>query len=349
MMKFASGEKPQYLGLVLLAVFSGFLGWYFCATYLGRQKSWRVQERMLTGHDDFFAVDVALDGKVAAVGRFGRILLSRDRAKTWQERPSLTSRALTAISFADPEHAFVVGSGGTILATRDGGNGWSRQSSGTKEHLLGVHASSPMSAHVVGAFGIFLSTADGGATWEKHELAWDRLIPLITKESGILEPNLNGVHFINAETGWIAGEFGLILKTTDGGRTWSTQTYGADRPQLYAVEFHGSRVGWSVGQQGAVFTTADGGAHWVAVDIGTRKNLYGIAVEGKWGVIVGEGIVLATQDAGFSWKKLESFPRDRWLSGVSINERRAVVAGQGGTIRALDLADSIVQREAAAR
>jgi len=342
-------EKPQPLGFILLAAFVALLGWYFVTSFLERQVSWQVQAKLLTGHDDLFAIDGRRDGTQAAVGRFGMILLTRDGGKTWQEQPSGTSRALSAISFADHQHGFIAGSGGTILTTSDGGVTWRAQAAGTEEQLLGVHASSPTAAHVVGAFGTLLSTSDGGATWRKQELSWDRLIPLIAKDSGILEPNLNFVYFVNPETGWIVGEFGLVLKTTDGGRTWTSQTYGGDRPQLFAVMFRDKLTGWSVGQQGAVLKTTDGGRNWIAVDIGIRRNLYGISFQAEHGLIVGEGIVLASQDAGSNWRKLESVPEERWLSGAAIRNRQAIVVGQAGTLRVFDLKQNISRRETAAR
>jgi photosystem II stability/assembly factor-like uncharacterized protein len=348
-MIFGAEEKPQTLGLILLAAFVGLLGWYFYASYIGRQVSWQVQEKTLTGHDDLFAIDGQRDGNQAAVGRFGMILLTRDGGKTWQEQPSGTTRALSAISFADHQHGFIAGSGGTILATSDGGVTWKAQSSGTKEQLLGVYASSPMAAYVVGAFGTLLSTSDGGATWRKQELAWDRLIPLIVNESGTIEPNLNAVYFVDLETGWIVGEFGLVLKTTDGGQTWIAQTYGGDRPQLFAVMFRDERIGWSVGQQGTVLKTTDGGRRWVAADIGTRRNLYGISFEAERGLIVGEGVVMASQDNGAIWTRLESMPEERWLSGAAIRNRQAVVVGQAGTIRVFDLKQNKSRQEAVAR
>ena len=348
-MIFGAEEKPQTLGLILLAAFVGLLGWYIYAGYIGRQLSWKVQVKTLTSHDDLFAIDGQRDGNQAAVGRFGMILLTHDGGKTWQEQASGTSRALSAISFADHQHGFIVGSGGTILATRDGGVTWKTQSSGTKEQLLEVYASSPTAAHVVGAFGTLLSTSDRGATWRKHELSWNRLIPLITKVSGILQPNLNSIYFVNPEMGWIVGEFGLVLKTTDGGRRWTPQTYGGDRPQLFAVMFRDERIGWSVGQQGAVLKTTDGGRNWIAVDIGIRRNLYGISFQAEHGLIVGEGIVLASQDAGSNWRKLESVPEERWLSGAAIRNRQAIVVGQAGTLRVFDLKQNISRRETAAR
>ena len=38
--------------------------------------------------------------------------------------------------------------------------------------------------------------------------------------------NLNNVKFLNADTGYAAGDYGTILKTTDGGNNWITQNSG---------------------------------------------------------------------------------------------------------------------------
>ena len=47
---------------------------------------------------------------------------------------------------------------------------------------------------------------DDGATWEDRSLGKD-----IT---------LNAVTFVDEKEGWIVGEFGTILHTSDGGETW---------------------------------------------------------------------------------------------------------------------------------
>ena len=345
-MNSGAAKKARTPGFVFLLAFVAVLAWYFHASDIGRQGSWPVQERLLTRHDDLFAIAGRPDGSQIAVGRFGAILWTGDGGKSWREQASGTTRPLSAISFADVRHGFSVGSGGMILATSDGGVTWRKQNSGSREHLLAVHAVSPVSAHAVGAFGTLLYTSDGGATWDRRQLSWRSLIPRITQESGDLEPNLNAVHFVNPETGWIAGEFGLVLHTVTGGRTWSAQVYGGDQPQLFAVTFRDDQAGWVVGQQGTVLRTKDGGRHWVAIDSGTQSNLYGIAFEAERGLIVGEGVVLTSEDAGLSWRKLDLAMEGRWLSGAAMRKGQATVVGQGGTIQVLDLRKKLARREA---
>lgn len=327
-------------GPVLLATFLVFLGGYFFASYVGHREPLSIQEKSLTIHDDLLAIDGRHNGNKIAVGKFGLILLTKDGGKTWQQRPSGTTKTLDAVSFADHEHGFIVGSGGTVLATADGGVTWQAQSSGTKDHLLGVYAVTPENAFAVGAFGTLLSTSDGGRNWRKHEFNWDTLIERIVKETGLVEPNLNAVCFSSPELGWIVGEFGLVLHTKDGGESWTSQRYGSDLPQLYAVKMLDSGRGWAMGQVGSLIQTSDSGQHWSPVGLESKRDLYHISLESDRGVIVGEGIVLVSNDGGSNWKPMRLDLEDRWLSGVALKSSEAIAVGQSGTRKLLNL-DSV--------
>ncbi len=327
-------------GGMLLAAFVVLLGTYFWMSYSGHQAALRIQEKQLTPHDDLFAIDGREDGHKVAVGKFGLILITRDDGKTWKKQSSGTARTLSSISFPDRDHAYVVGSGGVILTTGDGGSSWKPQNSGTKDQLLGVYGFNAKQAYAVGAFGTLLATSDGGVTWRRQELAWEKLIPNILKDSGLLEPNLNAIQFVNENLGWIVGEFGLVLQTRDGGQTWSAQNYGENLPQLFGLFFRDEQTGWAVGQLGTLLTTADGGKHWRQVTVSTDRNLNGISLAGERGIVVGDGVVLVTEDSGLNWRKLPSAPEGLSLTGVTMKSRTAVTVGQAGAIRVLDLGDN---------
>jgi len=346
-------EKTQHglglAGLILLAIFVVFLGWYFLASYMGHLESPRVQEKMLTAHDDLLAIDGRHSGNKTAVGKFGLIFSTKDGGKTWQSRPSGTTKTLTAVSFADHEHGFIIGSAGTVLATVDGGATWRPQNSGTKDHLLGVYALSPVRVFAVGAFGILLSTTDGGRSWSKHELKWDRLIERIVKEGGYVEPNLNAVYFSSPEVGWVVGEFGVVLHTQDGGQTWISQRYGSDLPQLYAVKFLDPRRGWAMGQAGNLIQTRDGGQHWSSVELETKRDLYDVSLDGERGVMVGDGVVLVSHDAGSSWKSIGSKGEAQGFNGVALKSREAIAVGRAGTMQLLSLGNVTSEKGSEAR
>lgn len=330
-------------GAVLLAVFVVFLLGYFLASYMAHSEIPRVAEKPLSQHDDLLAIDGGAHGGKAAVGKFGLILITQDGGKTWQRRQSGTVKTLSAVSFADAQHGWVVGSGGTMLSTTDAGGTWRAVNGGVKDQLLGVAALSGERIFAVGAFGILLSTSDGGQTWTKHELKWDSLIERIVKDGGYVEPNLNAVSFSSADSGWVVGEFGLVLHTADGGKTWTSQRYGSDFPQLYAVKFIDDRRGWALGQAGSLIQTKDGGQHWTPVELETKRDLYDISVDGTHGIIVGDGVILATLDNGATWK---SAVRDEQkLTAVSLKSSEAIAVGHAGTIRVLPLTGGDMEKK----
>jgi photosystem II stability/assembly factor-like uncharacterized protein len=330
-------EQNDPTGIILIAAFLVLLAWFFLASYRGHQLAVNVQEKMLTVHDDLLAIDGRHNGNKIVVGKFGVILLTQDGGKTWQTNPSGTTVTLSGVSFADHQHGFVVGSGGTLLASSDGGATWRPQDSGTKDQLLNVHAVSPVQAFAVGAFGTLISTSDGGQKWNKHELPWETLIERIVQEGGLVEPNLNAIYFSSAELGWAVGEFGLVLHTQDGGRTWAAQRYGIDLPQLYAVKFVDQRRGWAMGQAGSLIYTQDGGQRWSAVESDNKRDLYDATFQDERGVLVGDGVILLSGDGGSSWRSSGANSEDGWLSGAALKSSEAIVVGGAGTIRLLSL------------
>jgi photosystem II stability/assembly factor-like uncharacterized protein len=339
-------EKAEHssAGAILLTIFVVLIGWYFLVHYLTGEESLNVREKALTAHDDLLAIEGHRSGNKVAVGKFGLILLTTDGGKTWQRRPSGTTKALSAISFADHQHGFIVGSGGTLLATNDGGATWRAQNSETKDQLLGVYALTPTRVFAVGAFGTLLSTSDGGRSWIKHELKWNKLIEQIVKNTGYVEPNLNAVYFSSSEMGWVVGEFGVVLHTHDGGKTWASQRYGSDLPQLYGIQFRDDRQGWAVGQAGQLIQTNDAGRRWNLMELGTTRDLYGISVEGERGIVVGDGITLGSRDAGSTWIARKSHREDQWLSGVTLKSSEAIAVGRAGTAQLLSLDETISER-----
>lgn len=347
LLKLIAMETSGYMraGTVLLIMFVVFLAWYFLDSYVGRREVPRPQERMFTAHDDLLAVDAARGGKITAVGKFGVIFVSENGGKNWRRQPSGTTKTLSDVSFADQTHAFIVGSGGVMLNSADGGVSWRPENSGTKDQLLAVHALSPARIFAVGAFGTLLSSSDGGRSWSKHQLKWEKLIERIIKEGGLLEPNLNAVHFASSQNGWIVGEFGLVLHTTDGGGTWVSQRYGSDFPQLYGVRFIDDRRGWAIGQAGSFIQTADGGQHWTPVNVDTKRDLYGISLEGDRGVIIGDRIVLLSRDGGSSWRAMHSTAEAQLLNSVALKNGEAVAVGPAGTIQLLSMDPAAPEKE----
>ena len=115
-------------------------------------------------------------------------------------------------------------------------------------------------------------TSDGGTTWKAQHA-----------RSASSSATLFSVAFLDAAHGWAVGydlnadarPTPLILATSDGGATWSSQDAGAagTGTTLYSVSFADAEHGWVVGNTedstgnttgNVILATRDGGATWVA-------------------------------------------------------------------------------------
>jgi photosystem II stability/assembly factor-like uncharacterized protein len=72
---------------------------------------------------------------------------------------------------------------------------------------------------------------------------------------------INDLSFVDASTGWAVGEYGEILKTTDGGVTWLAEASGTHQ-SLQQARMLDANHGWATGMNGTVLRTNDGGATW---------------------------------------------------------------------------------------
>src|SRR5260370_18557406 len=71
--------------------------------------------------------------------------------------------------------------------------------------------------------------------------------------------NLNGGYLLDSGVGFVVGDAGTILKTTDAGMTWSPLTTGTTNA-LYDVYFFHATQGRVAGEPGLILTTTDVGA-----------------------------------------------------------------------------------------
>jgi putative cell wall-binding protein len=75
----------------------------------------------------------------------------------------------------------------------------------------------------------------------------------------------------DASRGWAVGDGGTIIRTTDGGATWTACT-SPTSASLYDVEFvRGTTTGWAVGASGTVVKTTDG-VNWSLVGNGVTPD-----------------------------------------------------------------------------
>jgi photosystem II stability/assembly factor-like uncharacterized protein len=130
------------------------------------------------------------------------------------------------------------------------------------------------------------------------------------------------------------GEFGLILRTVDAGKTWQTLHKGD--ASLFALQLRADGVGYAVGQDGAVLRTADGGSTWTPMTVNSSSILLGVN-SGTDGRVVVTGIhdMLVSDDDGKSWRHvIDPEVATSWYQGIARAETASPVfaVGHGGQI-----------------
>jgi len=157
-----------------------------------------------------------------------------------------------------------------LYITRDGGRTWQEQAIPLPPELQKAWATAEVprffnaregilpvrfSLDTGGMVRVFYSTSDGGETWS----------PLSSlKEASAFD-------FVSPQRGWVAapsGDGGLVMQTTDGGKSWQAVSSGPDLGQIGQLDFVDGRNGWALrqGEQGSyLLRTTDGGKTWQAV------------------------------------------------------------------------------------
>ncbi len=214
---------------------------------------------------------------IVAVGKMGEILRSEDGGNTWHRVNSRTSDPLLGVGFSDDEHGVVVGANGVYLDTSDGGKIWKRRSIGVRDNLFTVRFLDHNNGFILGAFGTLLHTEDGGKNWRAVDLNWEKFLPDLSEKLGIVQPHLYGISFCDSLHGLIVGEYGLVLGTEDGGKSWRVLAGGgmADR-QLFTVATVGGGRVVTAGQGGQILYSKDCGNHWVSSLVPSGLDIYNL-------------------------------------------------------------------------
>jgi photosystem II stability/assembly factor-like uncharacterized protein len=285
----------------------------------------------------------------------------------WKLLSSGTDKWLTSIYFLNDSVGYVVGYDGAILKTKNGGESWEEKNSGITTRLLSVFFISEQIGWAVGDFGIILKTTDAGESWLRKgnyvypalnsvffinnnkgwiaggDYTFDRRI-FITQDGGENWTYLYGVadelfsiFFVDPLLGWSTGLNGAILKSTDGGFSWSDQTSGTYE-QIFSCFFIDANLGWCSGFNGIILKTTNGGNLWEIKNQG-GYHLHSICfVNSQIGWAVGGyapltgNIILKTTDGGEKWSS-QTNPAEYRLESVHfIDDTVGWIAGGYGNI-----------------
>ncbi len=298
--------------------------------FVDRQRGWAVGDRGTIWHTDdggqhwhlqrsgvscrlesvFF-----LDEKVGwAAGGYahpythtgtGVVLSTGDGGRRWSHNPRLLVPALKKIRFFDEGEGWALGCSSAmfptgVMASEDGGRSWNPLPGGK---TAGWAAGDLLARH----HGVLADQTGMAAILRRGAIE-----PAATPRFGLRHlARLRLVREVEPQLfGWLVGEGGLVMWTSDLGTTWQTPRGRPPEglPQqldFAALAVLGPKV-WIAGSPGTrLLHTADAGQSWIAFPTGNHLPLRGLCfVDDRHGWAVGElGTILATTDGGQSWQR----------------------------------------------
>ncbi len=163
--------------------------------------------------------------------------------------------------------------------------------------------------------GIVIKTIDGGTTWTQ-------LTP-----DGI--PGLEGMSFVDLQTGYAAGWDGYVIKTTDGGNTWDTLNVATGMWEISDIEFWDANHG-VIAEYYGTYVTADGGQTWTTAT-GMTIMPYKLDYASADVIFaVGGNGVCKSVDGGYTWT--ESFSGALLLGVDFPDEQNGLAVGDMGVV-----------------
>jgi len=222
------------------------------------------------------------------------------------------------VHFPSPKAGWAVGHDGVVLATTDGGVTWTKQLDGRMVNNLVLA-------------DIQAKLAANPASVELQNLAAEAER---SKEQGPDKPFLD-VWFESDTTGYVVGAYGLLLKTTDGGKTWGSWFDRADNPRLmnlYSIRPAAGAL-YVAGEGGTVMKLDPVAQRFVAVPVEYAGSLFGITDGGSAVLVYGlRGNAFRSADGGATWTKVDAKLRASIVGGTSLAPGVVVLADQGGRL-----------------
>lgn len=121
------------------------------------------------------------------------------------------------------------------------------------------------------------------------------------QSSGWTSQRFMAIWLLSPDTVLMAGNYGKIIKTVNGGNNWTT-VYADTTLQFWGLWFTNPQTGYLSGSNGKIMKTTNRGDNWTSLTTPTSTLLDGIwFVNENTGYVGGANIFLKTTDAGTTW------------------------------------------------
>lgn len=273
---------------------------------------------------------IAANSQVVVVGtQNGAVLVSGDQGRNWR-RKVLGHASLIDIATCGESGFVAVDYYRKVWFAGRDGNDWRPHEVERPRTPLAVACDDDGGWWVAGVNSVIAGSRDQGKTWSITDLGEDTQITTI--------------QFIDSQNAVAFGEFGLMVTTADGGRTWSKGPTIPGDFYPYAAIFRDRNEGWVSGLAGQVVHTRDGGQTWSKQANETAASLNRIFLHKGVPYGVGNGGVLARLD-GDVWRTVpytDALPMFLGGGASLPNHPAVVIGGPRGLLRTVSVANNPV-------
>jgi len=320
------------------------LGYLFATTSAGKilrsingGNTWEV---FYSGPYYSYLNKIMFIGDTGYAAGYSTLLKSEDNGDTWFSVyiPSYSDNGFTGFGmyFFNKDEGYIGTDRGDILYTQDGGRSWDTRLTGWFYDVRDIWFISKDIGFASVDFGALFKTTTGGRTWSEVNLStfgfstrvsdmvfFNDQTGLMTTNNGLgkttnggqswslvpASPSGQQIEFVDANVGFMYGDFTTFSKTTDGGSTWeylfnvptnSVSGLVKTNNKIYLVAKDSYQ---SHDSERLLAVSSDEGTTWTTVSRFTHKSLYRMKfTDGGRGLITGEDGIVETRDNGLSWR-----------------------------------------------
>lgn len=212
------------------------------------------------------------DSVFLAIGHEGTILRSNDTGFTWHYRQEPVEYDFISLSIPDRKFAYALAwdrGVNRLYKSADKGLSWTvvldtSETIGALRYKK-VFFCDSLNGYLGGltTSNHLLKTLDGGLTWSSVNLP-----------SGFQDVQL--IHFLNPDTGFVCGLFGGLYKTENSGLTWSQVSLGL-YTNIFCMDFVNDSIGFMGSSNNKIYKTIDGGYYWLLIsNPGLSQSIHSI-------------------------------------------------------------------------
>jgi len=232
--------KDIHFANVNTGYISGLNGVIIKTTDIG--QSWSIISTDATDWNAIFIIGTNDTGWVAGTG--GIIKKTKNGGTSWGAQTSNTTFRLNGIYCFNGQKGYICGGNdiaqGVVNRTTNGGGQWIPYTIAKVSAFLKIQFSNQLTGWTVGYnpndSGCISKTTDGGVSWSARTL--------------ISSSRINSEYWFTVDSGYVVGNNGAILKSTNVGQNWITETSGTTN-NLMDIAYSGNAL-YAVGNSGKI-------------------------------------------------------------------------------------------------